>query len=160
MATRRDSRKASTPVVRLEPMNAGHIPEIMSIENASFDDAWVRDAFERELVNDFSRPHVALDNDDRVVGYVIYWVAGPEYHILNIAVRPDSRRAGVGRLLMNLVVADAIEAAAEFVALEVRPSNTPARSLYQRYGFATVGFRKSYYRDGESAEVMILNLRR
>lgn len=160
MATRKQEDRAPRARVRIQPMKAVHIPEVLAIENACFADPWVKDAFERELVNRFSRPFVALDSDDRVVGYLVYWVAGPEFHILNIAVRGSMLRRGVGQTLMNLVISDAHKEGAEFAVLEVRPSNIPARSLYLRYGFTTVGFRSGYYRDGEAAEVMILNLRK
>lgn len=160
MATRDRSESRPRARVTLVPLAAEHIPEIMVIERAAFVDPWVRQAFDRELVNDFSRSFVALDGEERVVGYLVYWVAGPEFHILNIAVRSDMKKRGIGQILMNHVISDARGADGDFVALEVRPSNTPARNLYLRYGFVTVGFRPGYYKDGESAEVMLLHLRK
>lgn len=153
--------KAPLPplVVRIEPMTAKDLREVMAIERASFKDPWAQVAFERELENQFSRQVVARDMEGRVVGYAIYWVAGPEYHILNIAVRADCRRRGVGRMLMNRIIADAKRDRAEFIALEVRPSNVAARTFYRKYGFVTVGIRPGYYNDGEDAEVMLLHLR-
>ena len=159
MATRSDRDKPHRLHVTLVPMEARHIPEIMAIETGSFADPWERVSFERELGNPYSHPVVALDADGRVAGYVIYWATGPEYHILNIAVRPDVRRMGVGVRLMNKVITEAGRQNADFIVLEVRPSNVPARSLYLKYGFVTVGFRSRYYKDGESAEVMLLRLR-
>lgn len=159
MAIRDDNDPPAPLRVRIEPMTRQDLPEVLAIERASFADPWAAVAFERELDNEFSRTPVARDEDGRVVGYTVYWVAGPEYHILNIAVRQDARRRGVGRLLMNRIIADAQRDKAEFIALEVRPSNLPARAMYRKYGFVTVGVRPHYYRDGEDAEVMILHLR-
>lgn len=154
------SNQSDPPLrLRIEPMTRKDIPEVMAIERASFRDPWVLKAFERELDNQFSRNRVARDEEGRVVGYAVYWAAGPEYHILNLAVRADMRRRGVGRLLMNSIIAEALSDKVEFIALEVRPSNTAARSLYRKYGFVTVGTRPRYYQDGEDAEVMILRLR-
>lgn len=141
-------------------LDATDIPEIMNIERASFADPWDRAAFERELINDFSRSFVTRSRDQRLVGYCVYWLAGTEYHVLNIASHPDLRGQGVGRFMMSRVIDDAHASGAEFVALEVRPSNTPARTLYLSLGFRVVGVRTRYYRNGEDAEVMLLHLRR
>ncbi len=159
MAVCEDKGPSKPLRIRIEPMTRKDLPEVLAIERASFRDPWARVAFERELENEFSRTPVARDSEGRVVGYAVYWVAGPEYHLLNIAVREDVRRRGVGRLLMNHIIADALKAKAEFIALEVRPSNLAARSMYRKYGFVTVGTRPHYYHDGEDAEVMILHLR-
>ncbi|HEY6006742.1 MAG TPA: ribosomal-protein-alanine N-acetyltransferase, partial [Geobacteraceae bacterium] len=43
---------------------------------------------------------------------------------------------------------------AEFVSLEVRPSNQEAILLYTRLGFTETGRRKRYYQDGEDAILM------
>jgi ribosomal-protein-alanine N-acetyltransferase len=41
------------------------------------------------------------------------------------------------------------------LTLEVRVSNTPAKTLYQQFGFAPVGVRRNYYVEtGEDAIVM------
>lgn len=154
------SNQSDPPLrLRIEFMTRKDLPEVMAIERASFRDPWALKAFERELDNQFSRNRVARDEEGHVVGYAVYWVAGPEYHILNLAVRADMRRRGAGRLLMNSIIAEALSDKVEFIALEVRPSNTAARSLYRKYGFVTVGTRPRYYQDGEDAEVMILRLR-
>ena len=50
-------------------------------------------------------------------------------------VAPAERRAGVGRQLLDAVVAWARDRGASRVALWVRRSNTPARLLYENYGF-------------------------
>lgn len=159
MAIRDDNKPAAPLSVRIEAMTRKDLPEVIAIERASFADPWAMVAFERELENEFSRTPVARDDQGRVVGYAVYWVAGPEYHILNIATRQDMRRRGVGRLLMNRIIAEALRDKVEFIALEVRPSNLAARTLYRKYGFVTVGTRPRYYHDGEDAEVMILHLR-
>lgn len=156
----RDINEAPGPMtVRIEPMTRKDLTEVIEIERASFRDPWHPIAFERELENEFSRALTARDAEGRVVGYAIYWVAGPEYHLLNIAVREDCRRRGIGRLLMNRIIAEALRDKVEFIALEVRPTNVAARAMYRKYGFITVGTRPRYYHDGEDAEVMIRHLR-
>lgn len=158
MASREGEQKLPPLRVTLERMRRQDIAEVMRIERASFPDPWEKLAFERETINSFSRSVVARDDEGRLVGYTVYWAAGPEYHILNIAVPPELRGRGVGRALMDRAIADARKDRAEFVALEVRVTNTPAKTLYKSYGFTTVGIRPKYYKNGEDAEVMLLRL--
>jgi ribosomal-protein-alanine N-acetyltransferase len=139
-------------------MTREDLAEVIRIERACFHDPWEGAAFDRECDNPISRAMVARNDSGRMVGYVIYWVVGPEFHVLNVAVHPDFRRQGMGRLMMDHVMADARKDRVDFVALEVRRGNIAARTLYRSMGFATVGFRKGYYRDGEDAEVMIARL--
>jgi ribosomal-protein-alanine N-acetyltransferase len=140
-------------------MTRKDVAEVAALEELAFPDPWDKKTFARELINAFSRTFVCRDADGRLVGYIVYWIAGPEFHILNVATHPEARRKGVARMLINRCVSDALDEGAEFVALEVRTSNAPAKALYQRYGFVTVGIRPRYYKNGEDAEVMLLYLR-
>ena len=146
--------------VTVAEATADDIPEVMALELSCFPDPWDRQGFDRELVNPFSHFLVARDPEGHLAGYVIYWAAGPEYHLVNLAVRPDVRRRGVARTLMNRCLQDARASGAEYVVLEVRVSNIPAKTLYKFYGFVTISTRRRYYRNGEDAEIMLLDLGR
>ena len=159
MSTRGQKDFPEPMKVTLTRMQRADIAEVMAIERACFPDPWEKLAFERETINTFSRAMVARDGAGQMVGYIIYWVAGPEYHVLNVAVAPEARRRGVARAMMNRCVSEAIATHAEFVALEVRTTNAPAKTLYQSYGFVTIGVRSKYYKNGEDAEVMLLHVR-
>jgi [ribosomal protein S18]-alanine N-acetyltransferase len=91
---------------------------------------------------------------------VLFWFVSEEVDIHNIAVHPDFRRQGIGRLLLEQVVAAARRQERLRVTLDVRFSNASAQSLYRRFGFVARGLRKAYYSDnGEDALVMALELR-
>jgi ribosomal-protein-alanine N-acetyltransferase len=139
-------------------MRRKDVPDVMVVERLCFPDPWDKSAFERETTNTFSRSILARDEDGRLLGYMIYWVAGPEYHVLNVATHPVARRRGIARLMMNRVLDEARREHADFVALEVRKSNVAARALYLDLGFKVIGVRPRYYRDGEDAEVMLCRL--
>lgn len=145
--------------IRLSPMTEADVPDILRLEHACFVDPWEQLAFEREVHNEVSRSVVARDTDGRLVGYSIYWAAGPEFHLLNLAVAPWCRRRGIARVLMRRLIHDARREKAEYIALEVRRSNAAAKALYLDFGFVTVGFRPRYYKDSEDAEVMLVRLR-
>jgi len=70
-----------------------------------------------------------------LVGYVCLWEIGHEIHITNLAVHPRHRRRGVAQALLRAVLDRCRQAGAELAFLEVRPTNTEALSLYERFGF-------------------------
>ena len=87
------------------------------------------------------------------------WEIPPEIHITNLAVHGLWRRQGIARLLLGAVLEDARRRHLTLAVLEVRPTNTEARSLYEDFGFKVIGRRKGYYFDtGEDALLMKADL--
>ena len=80
-----------------------------------------------------------------LAGFASFRVIGKEAELLNLAVRPENRRFGYGKILLQQVCDEAARLHAERLFLEVRESNQPAVSLYERFGFRTVGRRPGYY---------------
>ena len=71
-----------------------------------------------------------------------------ELHVTTLAVRPEHRRRGYAHVLLEAALGAFPEA--RCVHLEVRPSNVPARSLYESLGFVTTGRRRRYYGDEDA----------
>jgi ribosomal-protein-alanine N-acetyltransferase len=109
-----------------------------------------------ELARTWARLRVARSGTSELLGYVLFWHVADEIHLLNVAVRPDLRRRGIGRVLVEEVVAYARSHAAAKVLLEVRASNTAALRLYERLGFVRFHVRSRYYADGEDGVEMML----
>jgi len=132
---------------------------ILEIERASFSIPWSPQAIGPELQDDTRHlPLVAL-LDDCIVAFALLWVIGDEVHLVNFAVRPEQRRAGVGRALLVEVLARARARSVRRVTLEVREGNEVARLLYREFGFAEVALRPRYYPDTrEDAVIMLLEL--
>ncbi len=135
-------------------MTEDSLDAVLAIESDSFPSPWSRPLFIGELNSDYSTPMVALDPDGVIVGYVCFMLVIDEGHILNVAVDQNSRGQGIGRLLVERVIIDCRIQGAEYVSLEVRPSNLPAISLYKQLGFIVTGRRKAYYENGEDAIMM------
>jgi ribosomal-protein-alanine N-acetyltransferase len=103
--------------------------------------------------------HSPVVADEEVVAYIIYWLIGDDVQVNNVAVHPDCRGLGLGEAMMRYAIAKVREAGAAFMTLEVRPSNTPAVSLYKKLGFEIMGTRRNYYtKPDEDAYVMALEL--
>jgi len=102
---------------------------------------------------------LVAESSGRIVGYVIglckKWGEG---HIISLAVRPEYRRRGIGRALMEALLARFKERGMRAARLEVRVSNTPAIKLYERLGFRIKGVLRGYYLDGEDAYLMVKEL--
>lgn len=95
---------------------------------------------------------------DYIIGFVGIWLMAGESHLVSIAVREDYRRHGLGEYLLIAIIEYSVKLKANLITLEVRASNTPAQSLYLKYGFVSTGRRRRYYSDNnEDAIIMTLN---
>jgi ribosomal-protein-alanine N-acetyltransferase len=92
------------------------------------------------------------------LGFLVARHVASEWELENIVVAASARRMGVGRRLLEALVAWAIQTKSESVLLEVRESNVAARRLYERLEFQEAGRRKWYY--GNPSEDAILYTRR
>lgn len=90
-----------------------------------------------------------------IVGYGGLWLSVDEGHITTIAVTPEYRGRGIGELVLNGLIDQALAIGADMLTLEVRVSNIVAQQLYLKYGFHPSGTRPRYYTDnGEDALIM------
>jgi len=136
------------------------LDDVMDIDQQSFPTPWVRQAFADEIARPWARLEVLRQMPGgRAVGFCNYWLVADELHILNIAVHPTFRKQGHASALARHILDVAKASKARVLLLEVRVSNTAARSLYQKLGFRQVGVRPRYYADnGEDAVLMDLEL--
>ena len=148
-------REAPPADLMLEPMTLEDLDDVLGIERASFQTPWSRGAFRYELTQNRVARCSVVRWRGRLVGYLCLWEIGHEIHVTNLATHPDVRRQGVARVLLGAVLDDARGRAVTLAFLEVRPTNTEALGLYERFGFRVIGRRKGYYFDtGEDALVM------
>lgn len=135
-------------------MEREHIESIAKLEKICFSQPWSYQSLEEELDNKNAYFFTALV-DGEVAGYMGMYIVLESCFVTNIAVFPAYRRQGVAKSLIKIAMltADAMET--DFISLEVRPSNTPAISLYQSFGFEQNGLRKNYYKNPtENALIM------
>lgn len=98
------------------------------------------------------------EHEEVVAAFGGLWCIAEEAHISTIASHPKLRGRGYGEIVLAGMLQRALELHAEYVVLEVRVSNRVAQNLYQKYGFVTIDVVRKYYRDGEDAFVMRLEL--
>lgn len=144
------------PAPRLRTMRADDVAAVMAVERAAYEEGWPATAFERELTrNPMARYVVVEDAEGRIPGFGGLWLMVDEAHVVTVAVLPQERRAGLGRLLVHGLIETAIDHGMAVATLEVRESNVAARALYREYGFHEVGRRKRYYADNHEDAVIM-----
>lgn len=113
-----------------------------------------------ELGGRLTRAWVACPTADAApIGYALGWWVVDELQLLALGVLPTARRGGVGRRLLEHVLAATLAAGGRRVLLEVARSNTPARELYASAGFSVFHVRPRYYvKTGEDALELELTL--
>lgn len=127
------------------PMQERHLDALAELERVCFSEPWSRAGLEAELTDPVSVFSVA-EIDSETAGYAGMHCISGECYVDNVAVFPRFRGRGVGLALMRHLVMRAENENAEFITLEVRSSNLPAISLYEKLGFCVAGRRRDFYR--------------
>ena len=122
------------------------------------------------LEHHYEDPRIFLvaEADGKVVGYNMCRIEfgmsnlrtafARKGHVISIAVLQDYRRIGIGRRLVEVGMQRVKERGATEMYLEVRVSNNPAIELYRKLGFKAAKIAEGYYRDGENAYMMVVDL--
>lgn len=131
------------------------IEALLGIEERCFTSRWTEAMFFYEIEeNEFGKFYV-LEEDGILIGYIDFWITFETCQLANVAVDLPYQGKGYSRKMMDLMVDEANKEGCETIMLEVRPSNTAARKLYESYDFIEMNIRKGYYSDnGEDAIIM------
>ncbi|MGQ9502095.1 MAG: ribosomal protein S18-alanine N-acetyltransferase [Anaerolineae bacterium] len=169
----------------VRPMQLADVPAVMAIEHTAFSLPWPEGAYRHEITKNelahyyvlcfryaSSAPQKMASSSlwgrirgsfrqeteppaDVILGYGGFWMMVGEAHISTLAIRRDVRGHGLGEFLLLALLDEARRLGAQAATLEVRVSNTVARSLYTKYGFRETGRRVAYYHDNnEDALIM------
>jgi len=128
---------------RFRPMIEADLDAIMEIEPHIYSHPWSRGNFSDSLVSGYSA-WVLLDGV-KIIGYALMMMVLDEAHLLNLSVAKAYQKQGLGRLLLEHMIAIAKKHAAANMFLEVRPSNISAIALYENIGFNEMAVRRGYY---------------
>ena len=148
--------------MKLRAATPADIPSMVELERACPAAAhWTEKQYQQAVQPDIGDPErlvlvaeasrrVATVVEERfsgppIVGFLVARHLAPEWELENIVVTANARGKGIGSQLLDALLARTREAQSEAVFLEVRESNTAARSLYEKAGFQQAGRRKSYY---------------
>ncbi len=147
---------ARPPVaVVIERMTVNDLDAVHEIEREAFSTPWPSHAYRQELESNRLAHYVVARWGNEIVGFAGMWLLVDEAHVTTFATRRTWRRQGIGERLLLALLDLARARGAREATLEVRPSNTAARRLYEKYGFRNAGVRPRYYTDNhEDALIM------
>ena len=128
----------------IRKMTADDIKAVSEIENVCFSAPWTAEGLSSELANPQAEFYV-LEHEGVLAAYMGMHIVLDECYIANVAVLPAHRKKGLGLRLVENALAVAAERNCSFITLEVRVSNAPAISLYEKCGFEKLGERKNFY---------------
>jgi ribosomal-protein-alanine N-acetyltransferase len=142
--------------VTLRALRWTDIEELVVLERELFPhDAWSEPTWWSELAGRPRRDYVVDEDAEGIAGYAGLDLGGEVADVMTIAVAPRAQGRGLGRRLLDELVARAEGDGAEFLMLEVRADNTAARALYDHSGFEVLTTRRGYYQPGNvDAHVM------
>ena len=121
-----------------------HIGGAAELERLCFSEPWSADSL--LLLTRDGNFGIAAVEDGRVIAYGGMTCCLDEGSVTNIAVHPNFRRLGYGRAVVLAMLEEAKKRGISAVFLEVRESNSAARTLYGSEGFSEIGRRKNFYR--------------
>ncbi|MEN9922917.1 MAG: ribosomal-protein-alanine N-acetyltransferase [Actinomycetota bacterium] len=132
------------------------IPDILTIEKQVFGtEAWSREVYESEFsLLGYSRIYKVIEENNRIVAYFGIAIVDGTLDITTIAVTPSHQRKGLACLMMDEILKLARDYEAKTLMLDVKPENSAAIGLYQKYGFEVVGLRRNYYGPSKDALTM------
>ena len=141
----------------IHTMHLEDLDKIKENLETDFDDFWNYKIFKEELGNNNSSYLVLLYNDE-IVCFGGIKVILDESNLMNIVTRKDMRRKGFASILLDELITISGKENCSSVTLEVNENNTPAINLYKKFDFAEVGKRTNYYKNGDNAVLMTLDL--
>ena len=127
-------------------MDKTHVTQVAQLEKLCFSCPWSEKSVVSELENPLSLWIVAVE-ENIVVGYVGSQSVMGEADMMNLAVLPEYRRKGIAEKLVSSLIQELSKNNVSSLTLEVRASNAPAITLYEKLDFSKIGCRPGYYRN-------------
>lgn len=144
--------------ISIRKMSVADVDVLHKIETQCFSEPWSKNQFLMIPSLDYAHFYV-LEFEGIIVGFAGIYVTDVA-ELMNIAILPRFQRMRFASYLLKECVRKARQFKAEKMLLEVRRSNTPAISLYKKFGFGNIGIRRNYYKAPvEDAIVMMKDLK-
>ena len=133
-----------------------HLNDCVDLDQKSSNGLWSKSQWERELTDPKRICLGIIELETKIIlGLCSAWLVIDELHITFIAVHPNHRRKGLGKLLLSDLFNRSKSLQTNQIHLEVKDNNEPAKAFYKSMGFKTVGNRSNFYQDGSDA--LLLN---
>ena len=143
---------------KIRQMEIDDIDNVIDSENKIFGDSLGSDNLYTELKCNTYAYYFVLEVDKKFAGYIGTWIEEEHSEIINFLVLEEYQGNGFGSMMLDFVINLVKSVNVPNISLEVRKSNEKAIKLYEKYGFKYSHTREKYYRNGEDALVLILEV--
>jgi ribosomal-protein-alanine N-acetyltransferase len=148
---------------RFAPMAEAPLDAVLAVEAAAYSHPWTRGNFRDSLTAGYQAQVLEGGDgaDAELLGYFVAMAGVGEVHLLNLTVAPAHQGCGWGRAMLEALAVWSRGQQAQWLWLEVRPSNPRAIAVYETAGFRRVGLRKRYYpaAAGEREDAIVMSLK-
>jgi ribosomal-protein-alanine N-acetyltransferase len=147
---------------QFEPMTESWFEAVLRVEQSAYPHPWTQGNFSDSLRAGYQALVLTggSGSNAALLGYFVAMKGVDEVHLLNITVAPAYQRQGWARVMLDALALWSRGQGAQWLWLEVRLSNTRARTVYERYGFRHVGSRRQYYpaANGAREDAVVMSL--
>ena len=144
-------------MIEVYKMSLTDLESIKEILVSDFDDFWNYSILKDELSSTNSY-YLVAKSDNEILGFAGIKYVLNDADIMNIVVKKSKRKSGIGSLLLKNIIELCKKLNVSTLFLEVNEKNLPAISLYKKFGFEEVGFRKNYYKENNAIVMKKENL--
>ena len=144
-------------MIEVYKMSLNDLESIKEILVSDFDDFWDYSILKDELSSTNSY-YLVAKSDNEILGFAGIKSVLDEADIMNIVVKKSKRNSGIGSLLLKNIIELCKKLNISTLFLEVNEENIPAISLYKKFGFEKIGFRKNYYKENNAIVMKKENL--
>lgn len=124
------------------------MPQVLRIEQASFDYPWIEDDFLKALRQRNCIGMVAEHHDD-VIGYMLYELHVGQIRLVNLAVSPAHRRERIGEQLVTKLIGKLHSHRRASMFADVSEYSLSAHLFFRACGFKATKVIRGLYRDGQ-----------
>lgn len=138
------TKRAKTETSCIRWMIRRDLPFVLNIEESSFEFPWTEDEFiqclrQRENIG------MVAEIDDLVVGYMVYSLYKKRIDLMSFAVHPNFRKQGIGRSMINKLIAKLEYQRRNRITTEVRETNLHAQLFLRQMGFLATNIRRDAF---------------
>ncbi|NBK97009.1 MAG: ribosomal-protein-alanine N-acetyltransferase [Erysipelotrichia bacterium] len=138
----------------IRKMTIEDLDRIDEIEQESFSSVYKIEQYAYEIEDNPCAKLFVLMVEEKIVGFIDYWITFDSCQLTKLAIAKEERGKGYAHTLMQFMIEDAINENCEAILLEVRESNTIAKTLYEAYDFLEINRRKGYYSDNHETAIV------
>lgn len=120
------------------------MPEVLAIENNSFDHPWPEEEF-ITVLRQRNAIGMVVEHDDTIVGFMLYELHSSTIKLLNFATSTKFRRRGVGRAMIEKLDGKLSAQRRTRIITHVRETNLSAQLFFKAIGFRATSVLKNFY---------------